>query len=86
MAIDQKWVGANRANNFFFVMLDPGPHYLHSVLDGTSLLSFAAEAGKTYYLQQKISMGGIDRELLDKDEGKKDLAKADSASRKKEIA
>jgi hypothetical protein len=32
-------------------------------------------AGKTYYLQQKISMVGGDLQLLDEEEGKKGLAK-----------
>src|SRR5258708_37862892 len=25
-AVDGKWVGVNRGNNYFFVFLDPGPH------------------------------------------------------------
>lgn len=78
LAIDQKWVGANRANNYFYVLLNPGPHYFCSEM-GTdeSLLSLVVDAGKTYYLQQKVSVASSDLEVLDEERGKEDLAKCD---------
>jgi uncharacterized protein DUF2846 len=79
LAVDGKWVGINRVNNYFYVVLDPGPHYFCSQAENRGLLSLVVEAGKTYYLQQKITMGLMkarnDLEVLDEEEGKKDLAK-----------
>lgn len=79
LAVDGKWVGINRENNYFYVELDPGPHYFCSQAENHSLLSLVVEAGKTYYLQQKITMGLMkarnDLELLDEEQGKKGLAK-----------
>jgi len=76
LAIDQKWVGANRANNYFYVTLDPGPHYFCSEMGEIhSLLSLVVDAGKTYYLQQKISVAGNDLELLEEARGREDVAK-----------
>jgi hypothetical protein len=79
LAVDRKWVGVNGPDNYFYIVLDPGPHYFCSQAENHSLLSLVVEAGKTYYLQQKITMGLMkarnDLQLLDEDEGKKSLAK-----------
>lgn len=79
LAVDGKWVGVNRANNYFHITLGPGPHYFCSQAENHSLLSLVVEAGKTYYLQQKITMGVMkarnDLEVLDEEQGKKGLAK-----------
>jgi hypothetical protein len=76
LSVDKKWVGVNRVNNYFYITVEPGPHYFCSQLgDQVSLLSLVVDAGQTYYLQQRISMAGHDLELLDADEGKKGLAK-----------
>jgi hypothetical protein len=79
LAVDKKWVGINRANNYFYFTLEPGTHYFCSQAENHALLSVVVEAGKTYYLQQKIRMGIMkaqnDMQLLDAEEGKKGLAK-----------
>jgi len=79
LAVDKKWVGVNRENNYFYIVLDPGPHYFCSQAENRSLLSLVVEAGKTYYLQQKITMGMMkarnDLEVLNEEDGKKGLAK-----------
>jgi len=79
LAVDGKWVGINRADNYFYIELEPGPHYFCSQAENHSLLSLVVEAGKTYYLQQKITMGLMkarnDLQLLNEEEGKKGLAK-----------
>jgi len=79
LAVDGKWVGVNKANNYFYLTLEPGPHYFCSQAENHSLLSLVVEAGKTYYLQQKIRAGWVkaqtDLQLLDDEEGKKGLAK-----------
>ena len=76
LAVDGKWVGVSRVNNYFYLTLEPGPHYFCSEMsEEDALLSLVVVAGKTYYLQQKISMVGGDLQLLDEEEGKKGLAK-----------
>lgn len=79
LAVDGKWVGVNKANNYFYMVLDPGPHYFCSQAENRSLLSLVVEPGKTYYLQQKIRMGmfkaGNDLALLDEKAGKEGLSK-----------
>ncbi|HKM89573.1 MAG TPA: DUF2846 domain-containing protein [Candidatus Acidoferrales bacterium] len=79
LAVDGKWVGVNKANNYFYFTLEPGPHYFCSQAENHNLLTLVVEAGKTYYLQQKIRAGWVkaqtDLQLLDEDEGKKGLAK-----------
>lgn len=79
LAVDKKWVGVNRANNYFYFTLEPGTHYFCSQAENHALLSLVVEAGKTYYLQQRMRMGIMkaenDLQLLDAEEGKKGLAK-----------
>jgi hypothetical protein len=78
LAVDGKWIGANRGDNYFFLTLEPGEHYFCSKSENQSLLVLKVEAGKTYYLQQKIRMGFLKARnklvLLDEAEGKKGLA------------
>lgn len=57
LAVDGKWMGVNRGDNYFFFMLDPGEHYFCSKAENESLLVLKLDAGKTYYLQQKMKMG-----------------------------
>ncbi len=59
LAVDGKWLGANRGNNYFFFTLDPGEHYFCSQAENRSLVTLKVEAGKTYFLQQKIKMGAF---------------------------
>ena len=57
LAIDGQWVGLNRGRNYFFVQLDPGEHYLCSKAENRSVMALKVEAGKTYFVEQKIRMG-----------------------------
>jgi len=57
LSVDQKWVGVNRGDNYFYFTLDPGEHYFCSTAENHSVLALKVEAGKTYYLQQKVRMG-----------------------------
>jgi len=79
LAVDGEWKGANRGNNYFFFTLEPGEHHFCADAENRSLLSLKVEAGKTYYLQQKIKAGFIKARTklvqLDDEEGKKGLAK-----------
>lgn len=77
LAMDGKWVGVNRVGNYFYFEADPGPHYfcVKAGLDSAGLLSLVIEKGKTYYLRQNLTMGGIDLDLLDEGKGKEYVAK-----------
>lgn len=57
LAVDGKWIGVNRGDTYFFFTLDPGEHYFCSKAENESLLALKLDAGKTYYLQQKMKMG-----------------------------
>lgn len=79
LAMDGKWVGVKRMANYFYIEVDPGPHYFclkAGVGPGTvALLSLVIEKGKTYYLRQNLTMGGIDLDLFDEEKGKQYVAK-----------
>ena len=45
-AVDGKWVGANRGNNYFIVAVDPGLRQLCSQAENKAKTSLNAEAGK----------------------------------------
>lgn len=79
LGVDGKWMGVNRGDNYFFFTLDPGEHYFCSRAENNSVLALKVEAGKTYYLQQKIRFGWMKARnklvVLDEAEGKEGLAK-----------
>ncbi len=83
LAVDGDWKGANRANNYFFFILDPGEHYFCSEAYGASVLKLKVEASKTYYVQQHVEIHPIYTRhgynhitLMTEDEGKAKLATA----------
>jgi hypothetical protein len=82
LAMDGKWVGVNGMANYFYVEVDPGPHYfcVKAALDKPGLLSLVIEKGKTYYLRQSLTMGGTDLDLLDEEKGKQYVAKYNRSS------
>ena len=77
LAMDRKWVGTNRIGNYFYFEVDPGPHYfcMKVPMSDPGFLSLVIEKGKTYYLEQSATMGGIDLNLLTEEEGKAYVAK-----------
>lgn len=84
MAVDGHWVGVNRGHNYFFLTLDPGEHYFCSKAENKSTLALKVEAGKTYYVEQKIKMGFMKARnklaVLPEEEGKKKLASSHPSS------
>jgi hypothetical protein len=79
LAVNGEWKGANRGDNYFYFELDPGEYSFCSQAENRSLLTLNVEAGKTYYLQQKIQVGFMKARnklvALDSEEGKKGLTK-----------
>jgi Protein of unknown function (DUF2846) len=79
LSIDREWVGSGEANSYFVVAVEPGPHDFCSQTTNGSHLTLTLEAGKTYFLEQRIHVGlvGEQNELvqLDDREGRKSLAK-----------
>ena len=77
IAMDGKWVGTNHVGNYFYIEVDPGPHYfcMKEIMAEPALLSLVVEKGKTYYVRHGFTMGGIDVDLLDEEKGKEYVAK-----------
>lgn len=82
--MDGKWLGANQGSSYFFVFVEPGEHHLCAAWekggtrpqDRTSLLSFTAESGGTYYFRVRTTamapptyFYSIDLEPVNTDEG-----------------
>jgi len=80
LAVDGDWKGVNRGNNYFYFTVDPGEHFFCSVAENRSLLKLNVEAGKTYFLQQHISLGVAKArnkiESMTDEEGRKKAATA----------
>lgn len=57
LAADGEWKGVNRGRTYFFFTVEPGEHYFCSESENQDYLKLTVEAGKTYYLQQKVEMG-----------------------------
>ena len=78
LAVDGEWVGANRGRNYFFLDLDPGEHHFCSKAENRSSLALRLEAGKTYFIEQKIGMGLMKARnklvLLSEGDGREKLA------------
>jgi hypothetical protein len=57
--MDGAWVGAAKANSYFAVDVAPGEHHLCTSVKGSKDLigmdSLTTEAGKTYYVEYKIT-------------------------------
>jgi hypothetical protein len=54
---DEQLIGKTRAKQFLYMLLDPGEHHFLSKSENKSKLDLTLEAGKTYYLQQKVRFG-----------------------------
>jgi uncharacterized protein DUF2846 len=84
LAVDGQWVGANRGHNYFFLTLEPGEHYFCSKAENKSVLAVKVEAGKTYFVEQRMKMGFMTARnhlaLLSDQEGRKKLAKSHPSS------
>lgn len=79
--IDDAIAGINRGSSYFFTTVEPGTHVFWSKSENVDALEMEVEAAKTYYIQQKVQMGGFRArtklEVLDAEEGEAALAKCD---------
>ena len=79
LAVDGVWKGVNRGNNYFFFEVEPGDHYFCSVSENHDVMPLKVEAGKTYFLQQHISMGFMkarnNLEIMEEAKAKEKLSK-----------
>lgn len=57
LAVDGEWKGVNRGKTYFFFTVEPGERYFCSESENQDYLKLTVEAGKTYYLQQKVELG-----------------------------
>lgn len=78
LAVDGEWKGVNRGKTYFFFTVEPGERYFCSESENQDYLKLNVEAGKTYYLQQKVEMGlwkaRTNLVVMTEEEGKKKLA------------
>jgi hypothetical protein len=78
-AVDGKWVGVNRGNNYFIVTVDPGMRQFCSQAENDAKASLNVEAGKIYFIQQHVRMGILKAEnaveVIDETKGRAALAK-----------
>lgn len=79
LAVDGDWKGVNRGNNYFFFELEPGEHYICSKAENRDTLTLKVEAGKTYFLQQHVSIGVMKArnslEIMSDEQAREKLAK-----------
>ncbi len=76
---DDEVLGINRGNSYFFAYVEPGKHVFWSKSENVDAVELDVEAGKIYYIQQHVRMGGFRArtklEILDAAEGEETLAK-----------
>ena len=77
--MDDAPLGINKGSSYFFTHVDPGAHVFWSKSENVDALELAVEAGKTYYIQQKVQIGGLKArtklEVLTEEQGRAALEK-----------
>ena len=77
--IDDAIAGINKGSSYFFTYVDPGKHVFWSKSENVDALELDVEAGRTYYIQQHVRVGGFRArtklEVLEAAAGEKALAK-----------
>ena len=75
---DGEVLGVNRGSSYFFAEVDPGKRVFWSKSENVDAVELEVGAGKTYYLQQHVKIGGLKArtklEVLDATEGQTRLA------------
>ena len=77
--MDDEVLGVNRGSSYFFTQVPPGKHVFWSKSENVDALEIQVEAGKTYYIQQHVQIGGFRArtklEVLGEAAGKEALGK-----------
>lgn len=77
--VDQEILGINRGSSYFFALVEPGRRVFWSKSENVDALEVMVEAGRTYFIQQHVRMGGFRArtklELLDDTSGAEALGK-----------
>lgn len=78
LAVDGEWMGVNRGRTYFYFPVEAGEHFFCSEAENQDYLALTVEAGKTYFLQQKVEAGiwkaRTNLVVMTEEEGKKKLA------------
>ncbi len=78
--VDEEFFGILRGRSYTYGLIPAGDHLLWCKAENIAALSLHLEAGKTYYLREKVMMGigkaRVKLELIDEAEGLKALTKA----------
>jgi hypothetical protein len=76
---DDQALGVNRGSSYFFAHVAPGKRVFWSKSENVDAVELEVEAGKTYYIQQHVKIGGFKArtklEVLDETAGPERLAK-----------
>jgi len=57
--VDETLVGVTKGNSYTFAAVPAGEHLIWSSSGNVTALKVTLEAGKIYYFEQKVKMGGI---------------------------
>lgn len=57
--VDDQFIGVTHGKNYTYALVAPGEHVFWSKAENVSAFKMNVEAGKTYYLQQKVRPGGF---------------------------
>jgi hypothetical protein len=57
--VDETLVGATKGNTYTYTTVPAGEHIVWARSGNVSALKVTLEAGKTYYFEQKVKMGGL---------------------------
>jgi hypothetical protein len=57
--VDDQFIGVTHGKNYTYALVEPGEHVFWSKAENVSAFKMNVEAGKTYYLQQKVRPGGF---------------------------
>ncbi|MBY9005278.1 MAG: DUF2846 domain-containing protein [Candidatus Lokiarchaeota archaeon] len=77
--VNDEYIGATRGKKFIYKVVDPGHYKILSKAENKHEIELEVEAGKTYFILQKVRMGAIKARvkmyLTDEGEGRTRLKK-----------
>ena len=84
--VDSVFIGVTANQVYFFLELSPGTHIISTQSEfGENALTFEAEGGKNYFVEQYIKMGvfsgGSNVEMVSEEVGKEQVLKCELAAK-----